>query len=168
MDFFDLIYKRKSIRGYKDKPVEEETLNKVLDAARIAPSAANRQPWIFYVVKDPKVKAQFEEVYYKEWFYTAPVIICGCYDKNVSWKRKYEGKDYGEVDVTIAMDHLILAAHELGLGTCWVAYFKEDVIRNILNLPENIVPVVLTPLGYPDDEGIEKQRKELSEIVKYI
>jgi len=166
--FFNLIEERKSIRKYLDKSVEEEILYKILDAARLSPSAGNKQPWLFYVVRDEKIKSKFKKVYNKEWFYTAPVIICGCYDTTKSYKRVYDKADYGIVDVTIAMDHLILAAHEIGLGTCWIAAFKEKPLREILSLPDKIMPVVLTPVGYPDDEGREKIRKELSEIVKYV
>ena len=168
MDFFELIYKRKSIRKYLDKPVEEEKLNKVLDAARIAPSAVNFQPWTFYVIRDKYMKEKFKEVYAKEWFYTAPVIICGFYDRNVSYKRRHDGREFGEVDVTIALDHLILAAHALGLGTCWIGAYQEEKLKELLGVPDNMVPVCLTPLGYPAEEGRDKNRKESSEIIKYI
>ncbi|MFQ6105338.1 MAG: nitroreductase family protein [Candidatus Glassbacteria bacterium] len=167
MEFSELIFKRRSVRKYKKKPVEDEKLQKILEAMRIAPSAANRQPFVFYVVRDEETRLRMREVYDKEWFYTAPVILCGFVNQGKAWTR-YDGKKYGEVDVTIAMDHLILAAANEGLGTCWVAAFKPDRLREILGAGDELEPVVITPLGYPDDGTRDTKRKPLEELVVFV
>ena len=165
MDFIEVITKRKSIRKYDlAKPVSDDLVNKVLDAARIAPSACNLQPWHFIVVRDEAVKAQFKEVYGREWLSTAPVIIVGCVDRSIAWKRK-DGANYAQVDITIAFDHLILAATNYGLGTCWVGAFDNEKAKKVLKVPENLDIVAMTPLGFPAEEPGTRGRKEFREIV---
>ncbi len=167
MEFFELIFKRKSVRRYLDRPVEEKKLRKILEALQIAPTADNRQPFVFYVIRDRETISAMKEVYDKKWFYTAPVIICGFVDRSKAWTSK-DGKNYGDVDVTIVMDHLILAAADEGLGTCWIAAFEPDACKRVLKVPDYLEPVVLTPLGYPDGAGKDTKRKALDEIVKFI
>jgi len=167
MDFYEVIKKRRSIRGYEDRAVEEDKLKRILEAARIAPSAANRQPWYFVVVKREDVKENLKGAYNKEWFWKAPVIICACGIEKEAWRRK-DGKSYLDVDVSIAMDHLILAATAEGLGTCWIAAFDSSEVKRILNLPRGIEPIVLTPLGYPATSPKPFFRKPLEKIVEII
>jgi nitroreductase len=167
MEFFELIFKRKSIRRYLDKPVEEEKIKRILEALQIAPTADNRQPFMFYVMRDRELIRKMKDVYDKKWFYTAPVVICGFVDRSKAWTSK-GGKNYGEVDVTIAMDHLILAAADEGLGTCWVAAFQPEACKRLLQVPDNLEPVVLTPLGYPDGPAKDTKRKGLEEIVRFL
>jgi len=165
MEFVKVITDRKSIRKYDtSKPVPDEVLNRVLDAARLAPSACNIQPCHFIVIKDPAVKEKMKEAYGRDWFWTAPVIIAGCVDKKVSYKRK-DGRDFSEVDLTIAMDHLILAAANDGLGTCWIGAFDNAKTRDILKVPEHIDIVAMTPIGYPAENPAARPRKSLGEIV---
>jgi nitroreductase len=166
MDFYQVVATRRSIRKYKQTPVEEEKLNKILEAARIAPSAANKQPWHFIVIKDDKIKRSLKEAYGREWFYTAPVIICACGEPEKGWVR-CDGKDYTDVDVTIAFEHLVLAAVAEGLGTCWVGAFDPDKARKILGLPEGIEPLAFTPLGYSDESPKATSRKSMAEIVRW-
>jgi nitroreductase len=166
MDFFELIEKRYSVRAYQSRPVEEEKLQKVLNAARLAPTAANRQPFRFIVVKTEGRESELKRMYRPDWFTQAPLVICACAVPDEGWTRS-DGKDYYDVDTTIAMDHLILAAANLGLGTCWIAAFDPAATREILGLPNDIEPVALTPLGYPADELRPKHRKPLSDLVKY-
>jgi len=166
MDFFELIEQRYSVRAYESKPVEEEKLQKVLDAARLAPTAANRQPFRIIVVKTEGRESELKRIYRADWFTQAPVVICACAVPGEAWTRS-DGKDYYDVDTTIAMDHLILAAANLGLGTCWIAAFDAAATKEILGLPDDIEPVALTPLGYPADSPRTKQRKSLAELVKY-
>ncbi len=166
MDFYEVVRKRSSIRKYQDRPVEEGKLQRILEAARLAPSAANRQPWHFIVVKDPKVKEKLKAAYGREWFYTAPVIVCACGDPSAAWVRA-DGVSYLDVDVAIAMEHLILAAAAEGLGTCWIGAFDEQAAKRALGVPEHIKVVAMTPLGYPAEEKGEKRRKSLEEIVHY-
>jgi nitroreductase len=167
MDIYEVIKKRRSIRSYKSTPVEEEKLHRILEAARLAPSAANRQPVYFVVVKEKKIKQQLKRTYSEEWFYTAPLIICICSVPEKAWKRS-DGKNYADVDATIAMDHLILAATAEGLGTCWIAAFKPPVLKTILNLPPGIEPVAISPIGYPLNTPEPTYRKPLEEISKII
>jgi nitroreductase len=166
MDFYEVVEKRRSVRGYRKDPVEEDKLQRVLNAARLAPSAANRQPWRFFVVRDAALRAKLLEAYSQKWFVEAPVIICACARPSEAWERG-DGKSYADVDVTIAMDHLVLAATAEGLGTCWIGAFKPDRLRSVLGLPPDLEPVALTPLGYPAGAAKPTRRKALDEIVEY-
>ena len=167
MNIYELVKKRRSIRSYKPEPVEEEKLSQILEAARSAPSAANRQPIYFIIIKDEKTKLQLKKAYNEEWFYTAPVIICACSIPEKAWKRG-DGKNYADIDAAIAMDHLILAATEEGLATCWIAAFKVPIIKFILDLPPGMEPVAITPVGYLLDVPEPTYRKPLEEMVKII
>lgn len=167
MDIYEIMKKRRSVRSYKSEPVEEEKLKRILEAALSAPSAANRQPICFFVIKNEKIKRQLKKAYDEEWFYTAPVIICACSIPERAWKRS-DGKNYADIDATIAMDHLILAATVEGLATCWVAAFKVPLVKSILNLPPGIEPVALTPVGYPLHIPEPTYRKPLEEMVHTI
>jgi len=166
MEFSELIRTRYSVRAYKPDPVEDEKLHQILEAARLAPTAANRQPFRILVIHTKGRQEELRRIYRRGWFVAAPIILCACGVPDENWVRM-DGKNYNDVDVTIAMDHLILAAADLGLGTCWVAAFDPDAAREVLNLPEGIEPVAFTPLGYPADAPGEKKRKSLDELVRY-
>ncbi|MFP4012460.1 MAG: nitroreductase family protein [Chitinispirillaceae bacterium] len=164
MSFRDLVDKRYSVRGYQDRSVDQELIVRVLDAARNAPSAVNNQPWCFIVLRREEAKKNLKAVYDREWFLNAPVIIAVCCDRTVSWKRK-DGKDYGDVDAAIAMDHITLAAADEGLGTCWIGAFSLPEALRVLKLPSYIEPIAFTPLGYPSLPQGARRRKELDEVV---
>ncbi|MCD6416801.1 MAG: nitroreductase family protein [Planctomycetes bacterium] len=166
MDFYKVIKGRRSVRAYRSAPVEEEKLRRILDAARLAPSAANRQPIRLYVIRDDGLRHDLLQAYSQQWFADAPVIICACHRAGEAWRRS-DGKSYADVDLTIAMDHLVLAAAAEGLGTCWIGAFKPAVVRRILQIPEELEPVALTPLGYPAEMPSPTPRKPLDEIVEY-
>lgn len=166
MDFQELISKRYSVRSYKADPVAKETLQKVLDAARLAPTAANRQPFQFIVLTTAGREEELKRVYPRDWLSQAPVVVVVCAVYEEAWSRM-DKKNYSEVDATIAMDHLILAATDLGLGTCWIAAFNPQELRAVLKLPEGVEPIALTPIGYAADQPQEKKRKTLSELVRY-
>jgi len=167
VDVLEAIKKRRSIRRYKKKPVEKEKLNKVLEAARLAPSASNMQPWHFIVVTDPKTKESLRASYNRKWFVQAPVIIVACTVPEEAWRRK-DGEEYWKVDVAIAMQNLVLASTDLGLGTCWIADFNEGEAKKALGVPEHVRVVAMTPLGYPAEEkGPVTDRKPLENIVRY-
>lgn len=167
MDFFDLIKKRYSVRAYKPAPVEKEKLEKVLEAAILAPTAANRQPFELLVIPTQGREAGLRRIYGREWFTQAPLVICACAKTSEAWTRR-DGKNYADVDTTIALDHLILAAADLGLGTCWIAAFDPAAAREILALPAGVEPVAFTPLGYPADEWKPKKRKSIADLVRYL
>lgn len=166
MEFIELAQTRYSVRAYESTPVEEEKLEQVLEAAVVAPTAANRQPFRLIVISTEGREAELQRIYGRKWFTQAPLIICACAVPDEGWVRM-DGKPYVDVDVTIAMDHLILAAHSLGLGTCWIAAFDPAAAREVLGLPDGVEPIVFTPLGYPADEPRAKRRKPLSDLVKY-
>lgn len=185
MEVFEAIRTRRSIRVYDNKPVEKEKLLRVLEAARLAPSAGNRQPWCFIVVTDPKVKEEIMKV--KERFrpppprelpptsppkepprnplQSAPVVIVGC----ALPSKTFPGTDFWKIDVAIALQNLVLAAWELGLGTCWVGVFhEEEELKKVLGLPEDARVVAMVTLGYPAErKDPVTDRKPLEEIVRY-
>lgn len=166
MDFHKLIQNRYSVRAYRPDPVPQETLESVLEAARLAPTANNQQPFQLIVVHTAGREAELKRVYSRAWFVEAPIIICACGLPEEAWHHK-SGQSYLYVDIAIAMDHLILAATELELGTCWIAAFDHKAASEVLNLPSGVEPVVLTPLGYPADQPGVKRRKPLSSLVRY-
>lgn len=166
--FLELARARRSIRAYQSTPVEEEKLNAVLEAGRLAPSACNLQPWGFVVVRDPAERGRLKAVYDKAWFYEqAPVVVAVCCETGAAWVRKKDGKNHGEVDCAIAVDHMTLCAQDLGLGTCWICAFDPVAARELLGLPQGVEPVAFFPLGYPAEEGRPKQRKDLAQVVHY-
>ncbi len=173
MEFMDVVVARKSVRGYADKPVEDEKLSKVLEVARLAPSWANKQCCKYIVVKD-KTKIQELAGSLNGWLKQAPVIVVACADPKDSGDRN--GMNYYLVDVGISMQQLVLAATDLELGTCWIGAFDEAKVKKALGVPENIKVVAMTPVGYPaDKEGLGSKlrktvigggkRKPLAEII---
>ena len=167
MSFIDLAKKRYSVRNYKNLPVEKEKILQVIEAARIAPSAVNFQPWHFIVVTSEEMKSKIAETYSRDWFRKAPAIIVVCGDHSSSWKRN-DGKDHCDIDVAIAVEHMTLAAADMGLGTCWVCAFDAAKCHQVLDLPENLEVIALLPIGYPaDDQVPQKKRKSINEIVSW-
>jgi nitroreductase len=167
MNFAELVTKRYSVRAYKSDPVEDDKLEQILEAARLAPTAANRQPFQLIVIRTAGREAALRRIYHRSWFSQAPLLICACAVPDQAWYRRTDGKNYSYVDVAIVVDHITLAATELGLGTCWVAAFDVAATRDLLRLPDEVEPVAFTPLGYPADKPQPKTRKSLSELVRY-
>ena len=166
MEFRELIRTRYSVRAYRSTPVTEEVLLQVLEAAQLAPTAANRQALQLVVVHTAGREAELKRIYDRDWFAQAPVVLCACGLPAENWVRR-DAKNYNDVDVAIVMDHLILAAANLGLGTCWVGAFDPVAAREVLGLPLGVEPIVFTPLGYPADQLKPKKRKPISELVRY-
>ena len=166
MGFSELINRRYSVRAYRPDSVEEEHLQQVLEAARLAPTAANRQPFQLIVIHAADREEELRRIYDRDWFVNAPVVICAVGVPAEAWVRR-DGKNYCDVDVAIVMDHLILAAADLGLGTCWIGAFDPVAAREVLGLPEDVEPIAFTPLGYPEDEPKVKKRKAMPELVRY-
>ena len=160
------IIDRRSVRAYLDTPVEDEKLKLVLEAARLSPSARNRQERKFVVVKDRETRKRLAEAANgKQFVAEVPVIIAAC-----ATESEYVmscGQPAGTVDTTIALSYLILQAHELGLGTCWLGAFDESEVKEILSIPPHVRVVAMTPLGYPAQSPEAKPRKSLEEIVVY-
>ena len=166
MEFLELVQKRYSVRAYKPDPIDEKYLEQILEAAQLAPTAANKQPFQFLVIRTAGKEAELRRLYDRAWFAQAPVVICACGIPAQAWVRM-DGKNYCDVDVAIAMDHLVLAATAIGLGTCWIANFDPTIARQVLALPSGVEPIAFTPLGYPDDPPRPRKRKPLTELVKY-
>ena len=164
MDFNKLIEARYSSRSYTDELISDEDLRAVLDVARLAPTAANRQAFKLVVIHTAGREEELSRIYGREWFVTAPIIIAACGIPADNWTSQ-GGKSYVDVDVAIVMDHLILAAADRGLATCWIAAFDPAAIRDILELPDGVEPIVLTTLGHPADSGKPKLRKDMADIV---
>lgn len=167
MEFSQLIAQRYSVRAYKPDPVEDDKLQRVLEAARLAPTACNLQPFQLIVIHTAGREAELKRIYKQDWFVQPPLVIGICGVPAQGWVRKYDGKNHTDVDTTIAMDHLILAAANEGLGTCWIGAFDPAAAREVLGLPDGVEPIAFTPLGYPADQPREKKRKPLSELVRY-
>lgn len=166
MDVYEAIKTRRSVRAYQDKPVPEDALNRILEAARLAPSASNRQDWKFIVVKDPETRKAIATAARNQQFIAeAPVVIVAV-SLNPDRIMSCEVPAYA-VDLAIAVDHITLAATAEGLGTCWIGAFSQDEMKKILNVPDKYKIVTLTPLGYPADSPRPKVRKSLEEIVCY-
>jgi nitroreductase len=167
MKFFDVIKNRYSVRGYTQKEVEKEKLDKILEAATIAPTGVNYQPFKVFVIDTKKHEESLKRIYSAPWFVEAPYVLCVVVDKSKAWKRPWDGKDISDIDATIVMDHIILAATALGLGTCYIAAFKKYETVKLLDLDEEYEPVLFTPLGYPNAERAERPRKPIDELVVY-
>ncbi|TET19257.1 nitroreductase [Candidatus Bathyarchaeota archaeon] len=158
MEFMDVVKKRRSIRKYKPGPILEKVVHQILEAARLAPSGSHLQPWHFIVVKDPETKNKLG-IY--PWAAEAPIVIVGCTDPEASPR-------WHIVDLTIAFEHLVLAAASFGLGTCWIGrLYSDETTKKVLGIPARMKVLAVTPLGYPDQIPEPKTRKSLSEIVHY-
>jgi nitroreductase len=170
MDFTEVLSKRFSVRKFENKQVEKEKLLEVLDAGRIAPTAGNYQPFKILVVETPKGIEKMWNGY--QYSINSPVALIVCADTNTSWKRPFDGKDYGDVDVSIVTDHMMLAAENLGLGSLWIGAFEPNDIRAKFNIPEQYIPVNILLIGYPASDAIQlaafgRIKKPLDELVVY-
>ncbi len=172
MEYNDLITSRQSIRNYDpENPVKKEVLERILDAGRLAPSACNNQPWKFLVVSSPEMLEKVRACYHREWFKNAPHILLVVGLKDKSWVRSFDGYNSIETDVAIAMTHLILAAENEGVATCWIAHYDPALLREALNLKENEVIFCITPLGYPKEgfqKDSQKKRKSPGDVVEFL
>ena len=167
MEYSELIACRYSVRAYRSIPVEEPKLERVLEAARLAPTACNRQPFQIIVAHTAGRQAELGRIYHQPWFVQAPLILCAVGLPRESWVRSADQRRYLDVDVAIVMDHLILEAANQGLGTCWIAAFNAKAAREVLHLPDEVEPLIFTPLGYPTGAPGQKERKPLEALVRY-
>jgi nitroreductase len=167
MDIYETIAARKSVRAFKRDEVPEDVLSRVLEAARLAPSANNRQEWRFVVVRDELTRQRLAQAAYGQGFVaSAPVVLACCADTDEH--KMTCGQFAYSIDVAIAVDHVTLCAVAEGLGTCWIGAFSEDRVRQLLKIPPPIRVVALLPLGYPQDPApARKLRLPLATIVKY-
>ena len=167
MEYSELIAARYSVRAYRPDPVKDRKLQTVLEAARLAPTAANRQPIQLVVMHTAGREEEIGTIYRHPWVVQAPLVIAVCAISSQAWVRESDKFNARLIDAAIVADHLILAAANLGLGTCWVAAFNMEAARRVLRLPADAEPVIFTPLGYPADEPGPKIRKPLTDLVRY-
>ena len=167
MDFLTLAKERYSCRGFEEKSVEEEKIQKLLEVARIAPTAVNYQPQRILVITDKETIGSLETSNCTRYTFKAPLLMVICYDKTVSWKRRYDGMEMGMVDASIITTHIMLEATELGLGSTWVGSFDPKIAIDILKIPENYEPVALLPIGYPSMQPSNRhsQRNSINDFV---
>lgn len=170
MNFLEVVQTRRSLRSYLDKPVEREKLEYVLESARLAPSWKNLQCWRFIVVEDVEQRKALAETQQesnpgRKALIEAPVVIVLCAVPSES--EVWEGKDFMMLDAGVAMEHLVLAATEQGLGTCWQGWYREKKAREVLHVPDDVRVVAMTPLGYAAEERRPRPRKAMADIVFY-
>ena len=172
MDYYNLIRNRESVRDYDpERKIDESVLFRILNAGRLAPSASNKQPWTFLLVSSKEKLEKVRTCYHKSWFQQAPHILIIIGDKSKSWIRSYDGYNSIETDLAIAMDHIILAAENEGVGTCWIEAYDLQILTDAIALKENEVIFSITPLGYQNKGYYKhgnKNRKTLEEIIKII
>jgi nitroreductase len=149
MEFSDLVRARRAVRRFDPKPVEDDKIAYILECARLAPSWANTQCWRFVVVRDREVLDRLKSawVVFNRWMASAPAVIVACADTSES--GRHHGVDYWAVDAAIATEHLMLAAVDVGLGSCWIGVFDEDIVRDVLAIPPHVKVITAAPLGYP-------------------
>ncbi len=172
MTFLDLACRRHSVRSYRSHAVPDDALATVLEAGRVAPTAANRQPIRIIVIHTAGREAELRRIYDRDWFVQAPLLLCVCAVRDEAWSRTmYDGRSHADVDAAIVMDHMVLAAADLGLGTCWIAAFDPAAAREVLAVPPEGEPMLFSPLGYPAADGEasarHQQRRPLEELVRY-
>ncbi|MDO4536385.1 MAG: nitroreductase family protein [Clostridium perfringens] len=169
MDFLELAKERYSVRKFSNKNIEKEKLDLILEAGRVAPTAANYQPQKIYVIANEYLEKLDECTPCN---YKSPISLLVCYDSNISWKRAGDDENMGIVDGSIVLTHMMLEAANLGLGSVWIGHFSPDVVREKFNLPEHIVPFAIMPIGYPDENStplnVHNIRKDIDETVSFI
>lgn len=169
MSFLEIAKKRYSVRSYSDKKVETDKLDKILQAAHVAPTAANRQPVHLIVVQS---KEGLEKIGKAANIYGAPLAVIVCTDHSKAWVRPFDKKQISDIDASILTDHMMMEATELGLGSVWICYFKPDTIRKEFNLPDNLEPINILAIGYSDEEAADPERHSqtrvsIEELVSY-
>ena len=166
-DFLTLSQERYSVRKFAQKPVAQEDIERILRAGQLAPTGCNYQPQHVYVLQSEEALAKMRKC--TKCHFNAPLGMLICYDVNQSWKRKYDGADAGWVDASIVTTHMMLEAHELGVGSCWVMYFIPDAVRTEFELPDNQIPVALLVMGYPaEDAQINPLLEQTKPMVTYL
>lgn len=165
MEFSEVIEKRFSCREFKDESIKKEELDKILNAALLAPTACNKEPQRIYVVEDIELLLKLKEA--TRFTFDSKTILVVCYDKDISWHRGRDAKDHGEIDATIAATQMVLEATNLGIGSCFVCAFNEEVLRSILNIPQNYGIMCMLPLGYPKVISPHNTRGDISNLVIY-
>ena len=166
-DFLTLAKERYSVRKFADKPVAQQEIDSILRAGQLAPTGCNNQPQHVFVIQSEEAIAKMRKC--TRCHFDAPLGMLVCYNTNQSWKRRYDGADSGWVDASIVTTHMMLEAHEIGVGCCWVMYFDPEAVKTEFELPDHLVPVALLVMGYPAEDAqvnpLHEQTKPLEELV---
>jgi len=168
MDFSAVIKTRRSVRAYSDRPIPGEVLGRVLEAARLAPSACNFQPWRFVVVKDAATRGQLAKLAHNQQFVAQAPVVIVCCGKRYANSNSWIGDNLYLIDLGIAIEHLVLAARNEGLGTCWIGAFQDQPIKKLLSVPADHDILMLLPAGYPvseDQFGATTERLAFDQLV---
>lgn len=166
MDFKELCERRFSCRSFLPREIEPEKEAYIKECVRLAPSAVNRQPWLFYWITDPERLKAVKASYHRDWINDVPALVLCCKDESEAWTRRYDAHNHADVDIAIAVEHLCLAAAEQGLGTCWVCNFDINQLKELFDFPQGYEPAVIVPIGYAAAEDPGKVRKSCEEIWK--
>lgn len=170
MTFIDLAKKRYSVRNYQTIEIEKEKLDTILQAGRVAPTAANQQPVHFIVANDQE---SLQKLSKGTNAHKAPLAIIVCADKNTAWVRPFDKHSMVDIDATIATDHMMMCAEDLGLSSCWLTYFEPEKICNEFNIPANLIPINILVIGYSADKAPQsperhsKMRYPISDLVTF-
>ena len=169
-DFLTLAQERYSVRQFDPRPVAQQDIDRILRAGQLAPTACNNQPQHIFVIQSPEALAKMRLC--TKCHFNAPLGMLVCWDTLLSWKRKYDVQDSGWVDASIVTTHMMLAAHEAGVGSTWVMYFDPEAMRAQFDLPENLIPAALLVMGYPARDAqvnpLHYQTKELNDMVTIL
>lgn len=170
MDFLELAENRFSVRGFVDKKVEKEVIEKILRAGQIAPTACNYQPQRIFVIQSDEALQKLKKCTTSH--FNAPLALLVCFDKNECWKRGYDGKSSGDIDASIVCTHMMLEAAELGVGSTWVMHYIPEAVKTEFELPDNLESVALLVMGYPAEDikpsPLHFNKKAIEETVKYL
>ena len=167
MEFIDLAKSRYSVRKFKNDSVPEDIVNKILEVAKVSPSACNNQPVKIYVLESNEAREKLKKC--TNCHFNAPLAFIVCYDTNTCWNRPFDNKNSGDVDASIVTTHMMLEAYSLGIGSTWVMFFDPEVLVKELNIPSNIVPVSILPMGFPSDDSVPSPKhssfKDMNDMV---
>lgn len=169
MDLLELMKERYSVRNFSDKKVEQEKIDRILEAAKAAPTACNRQPVKIFVLNEKESLERWQKC--TACHFNEQLVIITCYDRNEIWTREFDGQNSGDVDASIVMTHMMLEAWEQGIGSTWLMYFIPEALRKEFNISDNLVPSGVLAMGYASSEAkpsaMHMQRKDISEFVEY-
>jgi nitroreductase len=167
MEFYDVVKNRKSIRAYKDEPIEKDALKRIGEAVNLAPSACNIQPWSFRIIMNREIRESICSCYKNEWLKKAPAIIVALGNRDAAWKR-LDGSSIINVDLGIAMEHLVLAAAAEGLGTCWICAYDVSRMNSVLGILPPWEVLAISPLGKAAENPEPRKRKALPDVFRII
>lgn len=170
MNLTQILNRRYSVRAFSEKPVEQSKITKILEAARLAPTAKNFQPERIFLLESPEALAKIRAITRSA--YDAPVVFLVCGEPATAWVNPFNGRNAAQMDCSIVATHMMLRATDLGLGSVWVCWFDTEAVKKAFGLPEGIEPYCLLPIGYPGEKSVPSprhfERKSLEEIVKIL